>query len=360
MTTFTDSATLTTSSAARARAEAYPAGSLRFDLAAALLACWFVLGLYLDGWAHNNLPGRFETFFTPWHGVLYSGYLASTLFLFFHQAHNQRRGHAFIRALPQGYWLSLVGVMLFGLGGAFDLLWHNVFGFEEDVQALLSPAHLLLATSGVLFSLGPLRAAWRRPEAETKPGWAGLLPAWLSICLLLSVFTFFTQYSHFLGATNILVVRPARDQFLRDAYGVASVFYPAAFSLGLILFALRRWALPPGSLTLLLGSNSLLMFWMSYPYLYRAPWLVLSALVASLLGDGLLWLLKPSAERVITVRLFSFLLPIILFGLYFVMMILTSGTWWVVHMWLGVTFQAGVIGLLISYLVFPPRVSDPS
>src|SRR3546814_17364263 len=29
---------------------------------------WMVVGLFLDGWAHdNNKP---ESFFTPWHGVL--------------------------------------------------------------------------------------------------------------------------------------------------------------------------------------------------------------------------------------------------------------------------------------------------
>src|SRR3546814_5696776 len=38
---------------------------------------WMVVGLFLDGWAHdNNKP---ESFFTPWHGVLYSGFAAATL-----------------------------------------------------------------------------------------------------------------------------------------------------------------------------------------------------------------------------------------------------------------------------------------
>jgi hypothetical protein len=36
---------------------------------------WFVAGLYLDGWAHNH--GKVDnTFFTPWHAVFYSGYVA--------------------------------------------------------------------------------------------------------------------------------------------------------------------------------------------------------------------------------------------------------------------------------------------
>jgi hypothetical protein len=43
------------------------------DLVTALLCVWFTLGLFLDAWAHNNLPGL-ETFFTPWHAVFYSGF----------------------------------------------------------------------------------------------------------------------------------------------------------------------------------------------------------------------------------------------------------------------------------------------
>lgn len=41
---------------------------------------WLVLGLFTDGWAHLNVSGP-ETVFTPWHGVLYSGFSAGALWL---------------------------------------------------------------------------------------------------------------------------------------------------------------------------------------------------------------------------------------------------------------------------------------
>ena len=50
------------------------------DLAAALLGTWVVGGLFLDGWAHVNQPGL-ETFFSPWHGVFYTGFIVSTVVL---------------------------------------------------------------------------------------------------------------------------------------------------------------------------------------------------------------------------------------------------------------------------------------
>jgi hypothetical protein len=56
-------------------------------------------------------------------------------------------------------------------------------------------------------------------------------------------------------------------------------------------------------------------------------------------------------------RAFAFLAPVILFLAYFVALLTTAGTWWTIHMWLGVTINAGIAGLLVSYLVFPPRAS---
>lgn len=52
-----------------------PISDLRFDWIMALVSIWWLGGLFVDGWAHSNLP-QLETFFTPWHAVIYSGYLA--------------------------------------------------------------------------------------------------------------------------------------------------------------------------------------------------------------------------------------------------------------------------------------------
>ena len=49
-------------------------------LAAVVLGTWVVGGLFLDGWAHVNQPGL-ETFFSPWHGVFYLGFLVSSVVL---------------------------------------------------------------------------------------------------------------------------------------------------------------------------------------------------------------------------------------------------------------------------------------
>ena len=40
-----------------------------------VFATWLIVGIFVDGWAHNN--DKPETFFTPWHALFYSGFLAT-------------------------------------------------------------------------------------------------------------------------------------------------------------------------------------------------------------------------------------------------------------------------------------------
>src|ERR1700719_3058532 len=71
----------------RALSHEAPPSSVLFDWIMVLATIWGIGGLFLDGWAHANLP-QLETFFTPWHAVLYSGYLAMTATLVIKTASN--------------------------------------------------------------------------------------------------------------------------------------------------------------------------------------------------------------------------------------------------------------------------------
>jgi uncharacterized membrane protein YagU involved in acid resistance len=76
------------------------------------------------------------------------------------------------------------------------------------------------------------------------------------------------------------------------------------------------------------------------------------------LADVLLAMLKPSVERVRELRLFAAVTPFSFFLLYMVALIVTSGVWWQIHMWLGAPCLAGVVGLGLSYLIAPPHSPD--
>lgn len=331
-----------------------PGAGIGFDWIIAVLSLWFIGGLYLDGWAHLHVP-QLETFFTPWHGVLYSGYVAIVVVLLVTWFRNRADGY---RPIPLGYELSIVGAAIFAAGGVGDMVWHMLFGIEVDLDALLSPTHLVLALGGTLIVTGPMRAAWRRSDAGLE-GLASKAPMLISLTLLLSAFTFFTQYLHPFGATIAALSYQATTsdlRYWRQAVGISSVLLQSALLMSLILLTVRRWMLPLGSLTLVIGLNTLLMTLMRDIALSTGPFpLIGVALVGGLAADLLVWRLKPSEQRPGAFRTFAFAVPTILYTLYFLALVLTgAGIWWSVPFWTGAVVLAGVVGWLLSYLVIPP------
>ena len=168
--------------------------SRRWEWIVIALCSWLLAGAYLDSWAHRHVA-KLETFFTPWHAVLYSGLFATVAFLGVTLLWNQRKGRSPRNLLPMGYGLSLVGGVIFWVAGVIDMLWHLRFGIEVSLAALISPPHLLLMFSAALIVTGPLRRAWQR--AGSRAPWTAILSA----TLLLSMFTFFDQFDQPLVST---------------------------------------------------------------------------------------------------------------------------------------------------------------
>jgi hypothetical protein len=348
---------MTSTERSRARTE-YPPSSIRFDYVSATLSMWFLFGLFIDGWAHNHNQVD-ETFFTPWHAVLYSGYLAQGLFLVGSQFRNINRGHAFMRALPRGYLPSLIGVIIFGFAGGSDFVWHNLFGFEANTEALLSPAHLALATGAFLFITGPIRAAWHRQNQVMD--WRSTLPLILALLGVASLLTFFVQYATATGDLFWLTGRRQSESWHFDMRGSVGILVHSAIFLGVTLVAARRWRLPFGTFTVIYAINGLLMTWLAVEE--PAQYLLTFAFAGTgLLVDVLLRRWQPLLEHPTQLRIFAFLMPFV-FGLAYMgvlqivgMMVHDRGLWWRIHMWLGVPFTAGIGGYFLSFIAVPPAI----
>lgn len=323
---------------ASASAAAQPAASMRLNWAMVALSGWYVGGLFLDGWAHNHHRVD-NTFFTPWHAVFYSGFLAVALLLGGTATMSLLRGRAWLHAAPAGYELAMLGVPLFAFGGVFDLIWHQTFGFEVGIEPLLSPSHLLLATGMAMIVSAPLRAVGRNSAAK---GVFERLPALLALVWTLSVMTFLTQF------TNPFVdvwARSLDEDILGHAMGVAGVLVQSALITGATLFALRRGLLLPGGVTLLFSLNALLMTTQHETYS-----LLPVALLAGALGDVLVFVLKPSVARPLALRVFAFALPFTLYLTYFLLLKARGQLIWSTNLWTGATMLAGIVGLLLSYV----------
>ena len=342
---------------------------LQFDYVFAALATVSLIGVYIDGWAHNHLDA-IETFFTPWHALLYGSFIVIAAFTWAVAFRHRARGAAWRGALPPGYGVSLVGIVVYWLAGTGDFIWHSLFGFEVRVEALLSPTHIGLLLGGTLIRTGPLRAAWLRAGESVSPrGWRAMLPMLLSAICLLSSFTFFTQYVHPWGATlaaadfqpiTILAAQAHPTISPREyaiALGIASVLLQTAVLMALVLVLADRFGagLPFGWLTLLVGANAALMVVMRDDSLSTGPVpLLAGAIFAGLVGDVAFRVLRPDGSRVVPLRTFAFVFPVVLYATYFaVLAAFGPGIWWTIPMWSGLIVIPGGIGWLLSFVVQP-------
>ncbi len=171
----------------------YPASSVRFDWTMAVLTVVLMGGVIQDGWAHAH--GMVDqSFLTPWHAILYSMMVVNGIVLGAFAIRNRVGGYPVRRALPYGYMLALIGVVLFALAGVFDLWWHTLFGIETSIIGLISPSHLVLALSGMLVFSGPIRSIARQYAGDTA-GWRRVGPAVLGLLASLTMLGFFTAYA---------------------------------------------------------------------------------------------------------------------------------------------------------------------
>src|SRR5215217_1008559 len=345
----------------------------RLDWAMAGLGGWLVLGFYADLWAHRH--GIVDnTFITPWHGLLYTG---ATSFLvglgllavrrLFPGRSTTAAGLAYVRAMlrperagglpvralrdamPAGYRLSFLGSLVFVGAGLLDLVWHTAFGFEIDVETLLSPPHLLLATAGVLMASGPLRSIWYRAR-PVEPGWDAQGPAVASLALVLCVFNAFTQYAN--PITHVLA-SPAAElrsvvdvgmavPFVREGWGASEILVHAALLAGFALVGLRRRSLPPGALLVLVTAPTLAMIPIMDEWRF-----VPAAVVAGLVAEGLTRFVGYGRTRAHDLVV-AFALPAQWILLYFVTLRLTTGISWSPTLVVGAIELAGIVGVLLN------------
>jgi len=302
----------------------------------ALLGLGFTLGVMVDIWAHNNVRPLFETFFTAWHALLYAGFAVMAAFLAASAGRSRAAGAPPSRLLPPGYLLSGAGVLVFVLGGGFDMAWHLAFGIESGNDALVSPSHLLLALGGVLMVSGPLRAA-------ATAAWARVISMTATTLFLLPFLT--------IGAGpfgDLTAVKTRGDS--QEVQMLGALAYTSLI-VGVFLYALRRSPLPFGSVLATAGGAGAIAALIGTRELGVSRDLLLGlALATALLGDVLLAVLRPGPARRGATRAFAALLPIAILAPYLAGLWLRYGLTWTVHATVGTVVLAAGAGALLAAL----------
>ncbi len=315
------------------------------------VACvMFMSGSHLDAWAHINVP-ELETFFTPWHALLYLGYLSTFIVLSVWTGIRFSEGTALRKAIPPGYGLSAVGMGVFLFGGLCDMLWHSVFGVETSIEMLVSPPHILIAAGAFLIVSGGYRE-WNMADTTTSRGIQHLFPMLISILSMTAIPSIMTHSFHIAALfpfAGMKITLESIDQLYFGAV-LSGACMTSLFLLGCLFLPLRKIRLPFGSVTLVIFMHMLAMTAM-----YERPVLLPASVIAALVADVFLLLLPPLYESRMSALLFSFFFPVGFFLILFGTMFMIDASL-PLSFWLGTCVVAGCAGLLFGHMAWPVTV----
>ncbi|MCU1370641.1 MAG: hypothetical protein JWO77_1835 [Ilumatobacteraceae bacterium] len=153
-----------------------------------LIACNVLTTVGLTGDIARHLQNPDDLagdFLSGWHLVLYGGVTTVALWL----------GIGALRHGPHFVWsagTTTTGFLLLAFGGAFDSAWHAQFGTEANVEALVSPPHLVVFAGLTFLLASPVVVLWRRPARRL--GWLASIVALVSVVTTVLVISLFTGF----------------------------------------------------------------------------------------------------------------------------------------------------------------------
>ena len=326
-----------------------PRTTQRQDLVTVLVSLWLIAGLFVDAYAHSNLELD-ETFFTPWHGIFYSGFLATAAWMVWLVLVNRGPGTSYVEWIPAGYGLGLVGLAVFVLGGVGDGIWHSVLGVEEGIDALLSPTHLVLFSGGLLIVSSPIRARLR-DDAFHPSGFTEFLIPLLSLTLTVALVGFFFSYLWNLGDDGLPrhVFDPVTGVgVIYVRAGIGGIMVTTLILVTPLVLLLRRWVVPFGTFTFMYTAINV-----ANVYAFDLDEIAIAGgIVAGVGADVLILALRAGPARVNAVRVVASVVPLLLWSVYFGLVAAQpGGIDWPLEIWSGAIFFAGLAGFALSLVM---------
>lgn len=328
-----------------------------------LFGLWLMIGLFIDGYVHNTRGDQLESFLTPWHGALYSGFVASALWIAWPALTAQGTWGQRVAELPRGYALGLLGAVIFAVGGVADSVWHTLLGIEVDLEALVSPPHLVLFVGAMLILTTPVRAAWGRTGVDRTL--VRFLPALASVTLSALLAGFFFMYAsglydfHAMRSFQVFASTEfASNPFLLEvlaSFGILARLVTTVMVMVPAILLLRRWHPPRGSFTILFATFGLFMLVLDE---FRKPELLLAAVVAGIVADVVARRIPRDSGRRAGVYGFATFVPAVLWLAHFATLAATGELGWPFVLWGGVVMFAAGVGLVLALLAFPPPVPE--
>jgi hypothetical protein len=291
-------------------------------------------------------------------------------------------------AVPRGYGLAFIALPLAALAGPADFIWHQAYGFENQIDSTFSPPHQGLFYAGALLATITAASAWQKRDI-VAPSLREHLPTAFSVTSLTAVMLFVIHqiipfYGGGIAATQAFQddIASRTDAFSPGAdavhteglsralthYGddafpyyffsthasVAGILLFTVALMGAVLMMRRRWRIPVGTLTITFTFMALLWPMLSE---YREAELIPALVLTGVVGDLLLarFAGKPGPTPVGRIRLFAALMPPAMWALFFLCVeLFQDGLGWAATLWVGVLATTAGLGWAISMLVFTP------
>jgi hypothetical protein len=367
---------------------ARPMAEWRDDLITMLLACWPITAMFFDGLGHNNRTGQ-ESFFSISHLFVYSGATVTALWVTWVVVKAQLAAGVEVKklmidfaAIPVGYGVAIIGLIVLTLAGPADLIWHEIYGFEVGVDAIYSPPHLALFFGVLLVTSTGIRSMWAKPDIA--PDLKTFAPVILSAALFIGVSGFITMYlSAFMtnvtptsdfwnDLANFNDVRSDQTidvnsglalygddkwpyNFYSVSHGIASMVITGLIILGPTLLIMRRWRVPFGAFTIIYTGFGL---WVNIMSEYRdivliVP-LILAGITADLLQQRLGQARKDGRVSLGGIRVAGPTIGAVLWLTYWAVLALDKGIGWPATLWVGALMVAIMTAFGVAFLIAPP------
>lgn len=330
------------------------------------LTAWLVFGIFLDGWAHNT-GTLVESFFTPWHAALYSGFVATAAWIAWSVWRRRAAVTGWRDAVPTGYRAAVAGVVIFLVSGAGDLTWHLTFGIERGVAALLSPTHLGLFVGALLMITAPLRAALAHAGSDEDARLRRLAPAVASATLAGCMTIFILQEFAQLRENGFVTVGTARGiGFIHPITNVTSTFNIeagiAAFVIGSLtlfvplLMLARRFELTVPMVATVMGVQVILLQALQG---FNDPGLVALGLIGTAAVCVTTRALRPAPARRPALLVFAGLAPPLFWGVFLLGVDLHDhGLGWKPELWGGGLAWSALSVLGVALALTPAPVVE--
>jgi hypothetical protein len=319
-------------------------------------SAWLVTGLQLDAYAHATTP-QLETFWTPWHAVLYSGIAASGLTLVWLLRPRLPRIPTYdsVLALPNALRIPLLGMAFLLAGGAVDTLWHNIFGIEKGLEIFVSPSHEFIILGMVLVAIGPALMT-TAPRLSLGDG------ALVTISALLTVLPLhiFSLHANVLGTMYFGDGDKPVRIYSTDAQIMHGYLFTTALLLLPIILIGRRWPVPIGVPTVLVAVPALAMHLM---FLSDEKWWLSLTVAAAAAGvelvvrvvGPLMWVSSPASWL-----LLGLVGPPLVWGTLFLVADIEVGVGWNVHIVTGLLTYVGLTGAATVLVARNVRPAAPA